>query len=406
MKNLFTVAILLILTSIRRSEITFFDEHFLIMKIDAVSFWILVITLILWLGAYYSEFIIKPAFLVIIVFLFLSFTINNLTVFFISFERTLLPILYTIIQDGLSQERLKASFYIFFYTIFRSLPLLFVILMINNSLIISFDSFRLTYIYPSLFFIITFAFLVKIPVFFFHAWLPKAHVEASTLGSVFLAGLLLKLGSYGFFRFINIFTIRIRSFILRLGLVASIIRRIICLIQRDLKVIIAFSSIVHISMNLIILAQMKRMVEESFILANLRHSVISGALFLGFGRNYSWLKRRRTLIIKGIFLLSPVFFFCWFIICFINMSLPPSIGFIAEVLITSIVFSFSGQYILVSFLLSLLFWLVGAYCLVLFSRISHGKYLQKSILFLSNNNLRLLFFIQGALFPLAMTMWL
>jgi NADH:ubiquinone oxidoreductase subunit 4 (subunit M) len=79
----------------------------------------------------------------------------------------------------------------------------------------------------------------------------------------------------------------INSYILRLGLTASIISRIMCIVQTDLKVIIAFSSIVHMRMNLIILTQIKRMVEESFILANLRHSVISASLFLGFGRNYS-----------------------------------------------------------------------------------------------------------------------
>jgi NADH:ubiquinone oxidoreductase subunit 4 (subunit M) len=148
------------------------------------------------------------------------------------------------------------------------------------------------------------------------------------------------------------------------------------------------------------------MVEESFILANLRHSVISASLFLGFGRNYSWLKSRRNLLIKGIFILSPVFFFCWFIICFLNMSLPPSIGFIGEVLMTYILFSFSSQYVLISLLMSLLFWLVGAYCLLLFSTISHGKYLQKNILYLNNNNLCLVFFIANTLYPLLFRIWL
>lgn len=85
----------------------------------------------------------------------------------------------------------------------------------------------------------------------------------------------------------SLFVTSLNSYILSLGLVASIIRRIICLIQRDLKVLIAFSSIVHIRINLIILSQIKRIVEESFLIANLRHSVISAALFLGFGRNYS-----------------------------------------------------------------------------------------------------------------------
>jgi NADH:ubiquinone oxidoreductase subunit 4 (subunit M) len=83
------------------------------------------------------------------------------------------------------------------------------------------------------------------------------------------------------------FAININAYILRLGLIASIVSRMICLIQTDLKVMIAFSSIVHIRINLIIIAQIKTIVEESFIIANLRHSVISAALFLGFGRNYS-----------------------------------------------------------------------------------------------------------------------
>lgn len=403
---MFLLVMIIILTSIRGSSFVNLNEHFLIIKIDPIAFWILIIMLILWLGRSFSEFILKMPFSIIIIFLFLSFTINNLIIFFVSFERTLLPILYTIIQDGARQERLKASFYMFFYTIFRSLPLLFVILIMDNTLLSSFDLFKIASIYPSLFFIIIFAFLVKMPVFFFHAWLPKAHVEASTIGSVFLAGLLLKLGSYGFYRFITIFYSNAASFILSLGLVASIIRRLMCMVQTDLKVIIAFSSVVHMRINLIIIAQIKRIVEESFILINFRHSIISAALFIGFGSNYSWLKRRRRLLIKGIFLLSPIFFFCWFILCFLNISLPPSVGFIGEVLITFILFSFSKRYILSAFLISLIFWLVGAYCLILFSSISHGKYLQKNILYLGNNNLCLIFLILNTLYPLLFRSWL
>lgn len=399
------ILILFILNSLRRRSFRNYNEHFLIIKFDVISFWILIIVLILWLRRSFSEFIIKPAFVLIMIFLFFSFTINNLVIFFFSFERTLLPIIYTIIQDGLRQERLKASFYIFFYTIFSSLPLLFIILIINNTLIYSFDVLTISYIYPPLFILIVFAFLVKIPVFFFHAWLPKAHVEASTIGSVFLAGLLLKLGSYGFYRFVNIFSINNSSFILSLGLVASIVGSITCVIQTDLKVMIAFSSIVHIRINLIILSEIKTFVEESFILANLRHSAISAALFLGFGSNYAWLKRRSRLMLKGIFLLSPVFFMCWFIICFLNISLPPSIGFIAEVLITSIVFSFSTNFFLIATLFTILFWLVGSYCLLLFSIISHGKYLHKRIIYFNNNNLCLFFFIECSLFPLFLISW-
>nr|AQN67659.1 NADH dehydrogenase subunit 4 [Stenostomum leucops] len=402
---MFTVSMLMILSYLSSSSLTAYNEHLLMMKVDAISLWMLVIVMLLWVSSSYSEFIIKPAFIVMMIFLFFSFTMNNLTIFFLSFESTLIPILYTIIQDGMSQERLKASFYMFFYTIFSSLPLLFIILMMNNSLMYSFELMSMTYIYPSLFMLMIFAFMVKMPVFFFHAWLPKAHVEASTLGSVFLAGLLLKLGSYGFYRFANMFAMNLNSYILSLGIIASIISSMLCVIQTDLKVMIAFSSIVHMSMNLIILAQMKSMVEESFIMANLSHSLISAALFLGFGSNYSWLKSRSSLLLKGIFLLSPVFFFCWFVICFLNMSLPPSIGFIGEVLMTSIILSFTKNFFVIAILMSILFWLVGIYCLVLFTSISHGKYLQKSIMFFNNNNLCLLFFISHTLIPLVLTSW-
>ena len=134
--------------------------------------------MLLWVSSSFSEFIIKPAFVVIIIFLFFSFTINNLTIFFLRFERTLIPILYTIIQDGMRQERLKASFYMFFIRSLDPSPTFYYFNDKQFSDVFLWS--HVSYIYLSfLFILIVFAFIVKIPVFFFHAWLPKAHVEAS-----------------------------------------------------------------------------------------------------------------------------------------------------------------------------------------------------------------------------------
>lgn len=196
-------------------------------------------------------FLLKDISIFNVFFLFLCFVTLSFFSFYIYFECRILPVFFLIYGWGYQPERVFSSLYFFFYTLFSSLPLLILIFSLNNLLgyfyfYIDFSSENLF-----LFFFFIFSFLVKLPIFFFHLWLPKAHVEGPTIGSIILSGVILKLGGYGLIRVLYIFTSLVNCysfFFITLSLIGALYVGLFCLLQSDSKVLVAYSSVSHISL--------------------------------------------------------------------------------------------------------------------------------------------------------------
>nr|ANZ03423.1 NADH dehydrogenase subunit 4 [Theodoxus fluviatilis] len=311
--------------------------------------------------------------------LLIVFVSSNLIWFYFSFEASLIPTLILILGWGYQPERLQAGIYMMLYTVTASLPLLILILFWSytwgsNSMILMMNTpINYTPWLKEILIIITLAaFLVKLPMFTVHLWLPKAHVEAPVAGSMILAGILLKLGGYGLlrmFQLVQINTSTINSFLFSLGLWGGVITSFICFRQTDLKSLIAYSSVGHMSIMLAGVFSTSSLGFQASLSMMVAHGLSSSALFSLANYSYEKTHSRSLYICKGMLMIVPSISMWWFIFCVINMAAPPSINLLSEILLFPVIF-FKSPWVLITMML--MTFLSAVYNLFLYTSTQHG----------------------------------
>ena len=359
----------------------------LTLGIDGISLFFLLLTTLLipicillsWDGVKkdLKEYLLS--FLLLEFFLILVFSILDLLLFYIFFESVLIPMFLIIGVWGSRERKILASFYFFLYTLLGSVIMLLAIVYIYYQVGTTDYEMLLTFSFSELeqkflWFAFFLAFAGKVPMIPVHLWLPEAHVEAPTAGSVILAGVLLKLGTYGLIRYsIPLFpnaSFFFTPFVYTIAVIGIIYTSFTAIRQSDFKRIIAYTSIAH--MNLVILGifSFNSIGLEGAIFQSLSHGFVASALFLIIGIVY---ERYHTRIVKyysGLASVMPIYISIFLFFTMANISFPGTSSFIGEFLILTGSFKCSTS---VTFLGATGVILGGAYSLWLLNRIAFGN---------------------------------
>nr|AZL93433.1 NADH dehydrogenase subunit 4 [Platygaster sp. ZJUH_2016029] len=350
---------------------------------DKVS--LIMIILLLWISGlmFLSSLILNYKFYFNILMLMMLFSLIGLFLsldllsFYLFFEVSLIPIMLMIMGWGYQPERLISMFYLLIYTLIMSLPFLLMVMIFNN------ENFMLNFLYLYIYkfknmlnfylmLMMLMMFLVKLPIYFIHLWLPKAHVEAPIFGSMILAGVLLKMGGYGIMRFMFILMNILSLYnLILIGIIfiGSIVISLICLNQVDLKMLIAYSSVVHMGFMLCGGIMMYYWGLMGFFMMMISHGICSSGLFCLLNLSYKRLFSRSIIFNSGLILYFPKMSFMWFMFSIMNMASPPSLSLISEIyLIIGIV----KINIIMIFLLMIISLFSSIYSIYLFSMTQHG----------------------------------
>nr|YP_009512589.1 NADH dehydrogenase subunit 4 [Gennadas parvus]AXJ93156.1 NADH dehydrogenase subunit 4 [Gennadas parvus] len=317
--------------------------------------------------------------IVLLFFLVLTFSSTDYLLFYISFESSLIPTLILILGWGYQPERLQAGVYMLFYTLFASLPLLLSLISLyweggTLTLGLTTEISGVGFV-PCVWYLVTvFAFIVKLPMFLVHLWLPKAHVEAPVAGSMILAGVLLKLGGYGLVRVLPLFSEVNKNLSwlwVSVSLVGGVVVSLMCLRQVDIKALIAYSSVAHMGLVLSGLVVFGWWGLNGAVIVMVGHGLCSSGLFCLANMVYERVGSRSLLVSKGLMNFMPSMALWWFLLSAGNMAAPPTLNLLGEISLIVSVVSWSKVSMV---FISLLSFFSAAYTLYMFSLSQHGKY--------------------------------
>jgi len=370
--------------------------------VDGISLFFVILTTLLvplcllasWnsVKIYVKEYMI--AFLVMESLLVIVFCILDLLLFYVFFESVLIPMFLIVGVWGSRERKIRAAYMLFLYTLIGSVLMLLAILLMYS--IAGTTDYQVLLTTPfneslqKLLWIAFFAsFAVKVPMVPVHIWLPEAHVEAPTAGSVILAGVLLKLGSYGLIRFsLPLFpsaTVFFTPLVYTMAAIAVVYTSLTAIRQTDIKRIIAYASVAHMNVILIGMFAMNAQGLEGAMIQQLAHGFVASALFLCVGVLYD---RHHTRLVKyygGMAHTMPVFVTVFLFFTMGNIAMPLTAGFVGEFLILVGAFQANTT---IAVLGATGMVLGGGYSLWLFNRIAYGNLKVQALKAFSDMNRR------------------
>ncbi|QIE24388.1 NADH-quinone oxidoreductase subunit M [Caballeronia sp. SBC1] len=374
--------------------------------VDGLSMWFVVLTALITVITVISAWEVitvrvaqyMAAFLILSGLMIGVFSTADGMLFYVFFEATLIP-MYIIIGVWGGANRVYAAFKFFLYTLMGSLLMLIALLYLYTQThtfdIATWHALKIGFTPQILLFIAFFlAFAVKVPMWPVHTWLPDAHVEAPTGGSVVLAAIMLKLGAYGFIRFSLPIAPDASHFlapvVITLSLIAVIYIGFVALVQEDMKKLVAYSSIAHMGFVTLGFFIFSTLGMEGAIIQMISHGFVSGAMFLCIGVLYDRMHSRRIADYGGVVNVMPKFAAFAMLFAMANCGLPGTSGFVGEfmVILAAVKFNFW-----IGFLATFTLVLGAAYTLWMYKRVHFGAVANEHVAKLKDINKREFFML-------------